>query len=50
MYLIARDEARRVLIRAFADEVLDRIPIEPVRNELRRIVAGRLGLAARAQA
>jgi len=45
---IGLDEARKVLIRAFADEVLDRIPVEPVRELLRRTVAGRLDLSREA--
>lgn len=42
---IERDEARNVLVRAFADEVLERIPLEPVRELLRSSVAERLGQA-----
>ncbi len=39
---IERDEARNVLVRAFADEVLERIPLEPVRDLLQQSVAERL--------
>jgi Fe-S cluster assembly protein SufD len=39
---IGREEARRVLTLAFAGEILDRIPIEPLREELRQRVAERL--------
>ena len=39
---IAEDEARRILTLAFAGEVLDRVPIESLREELRQSVEERL--------
>lgn len=39
---IAEDDARNLLIKAFADEVLDRIEIEPLRLRLKEAVARRL--------
>ena len=39
---IPEDEARRLLVFAFANEVLDRMDVEPVRVKLREAVAQRL--------
>jgi len=44
---IGRDEARRLLTLAFAGEVLDRIPLEVLREELRHKVSDRLALMER---
>jgi Fe-S cluster assembly protein SufD len=39
---IGLDDARSLLVRAFAADVTDRIPLEPVRAELERLLASRL--------
>ncbi len=44
---IGRDDARRLLTLAFAGEVLDRIPLEVLREELRHKVSDRLSLMDR---
>jgi len=44
---IGREEARRLLTLAFAAEILDRIPLEGLRDELRERVAARLALMER---
>jgi Fe-S cluster assembly protein SufD len=44
---IGRAEARRLLTLAFAGEVLDRIPAEPLREELRQRVSERLAVMDR---
>ncbi len=47
---IGRDEARRLLTLAFAGEVLDRIPVETLRDDLRRRVSEKLALIERSGA
>ncbi len=44
---IGRDDARRLLTLAFAGEVLDRIPVEALRDDLRRRVSEKLTLIER---
>jgi Fe-S cluster assembly protein SufD len=46
---IAEDEARRILTLAFAGEVLDRVPIAPLREELRQSVSDRLAIMERSE-
>lgn len=45
---IGLEEARNLLIQAFANDILDRIKFEPLRTGLRRTLAARLGQAASA--
>ena len=46
---IGREEARRLLTLAFAGEVLDRIPLEPLREELQQRVSERLAVMERSR-
>ncbi len=47
---IGREEARRLLTLAFAGEVLDRIPVEALRDDLERRVSEKLALIERSGA
>ena len=46
---IGLEEARNLLIQAFADDILDRIKFEPLRSSLREALGARLELARRKQ-
>jgi len=46
---IGREEARRLLTLAFAGEVLDRIPVEALRDDLRQRISERLTLIERSR-
>jgi len=45
---IGLEQARNLLIQAFANDILDRIKFEPLRASLRRVLAERLGQAGNA--
>jgi Fe-S cluster assembly protein SufD len=47
---LGRDEARRMLIHAFAGDVLGRLPLEPVRARLEALLAARLDRASGTEA
>jgi Fe-S cluster assembly protein SufD len=42
---IGADEARALLVRAFANEIVERVPVEVLRGRLREALAGRLAAA-----
>ena len=44
---IGSDQARALLLRAFADEILGQIPVDALRQRLAELVAGRLHLEGR---